>query len=130
MFKILTFSGIDEKSYLKGYMHPDLHSSTIYSNLNDHWQRDGYRCGVYMCLCVCYIYVHTYMCTHTHTHTQWNITWPQKDETVPSAATWTDLESITLSQTKTNITILLICGIYENDTLYDTEINSQTLKTN
>lgn len=54
----------------------------------------------------------------------------KKDKIMPSAATWTDLESITLSQTKTNIMILLICGIYENDTLYETEINSQTLKTN
>ena len=85
---------------------------------------------IYVFVRVLYICTHIHVYTHTHTHTQWNITWPQKDETVPSAATWMDLESITLSQTKTNITILLICGIYENDTLYDTEINSQTLKTN
>ena len=49
---------------------------------------------------------------------------------MPSSATWMDLESIILSQTKTNIMILLICGIYENDKIYETEIDSQTLKTN
>ena len=49
---------------------------------------------------------------------------------MPSAATWTDLEIIILtevSQRKTNIMASLICGILKNDTneLIDkTEINS------
>ena len=49
---------------------------------------------------------------------------------MPSAATWTDLEIIILtevSQRKTNIMASLICGILKNDTneLTDkTEINS------
>ena len=51
------------------------------------------------------------------------------------AATWMDLETITLSevsQRKTNIPSL-ICGIYTNDTkelIHKTEIDSQTQKTN
>ena len=55
---------------------------------------------------------------------------------MPSAATWTDLEIIILtevSQRKTNIMASLICGILKNDTneLIDkTEINSQTHKIN
>ena len=58
-----------------------------------------------------------------------------KKNEMPSAATWTDLEIIILtevSQRKTNIMASLICGILKNDTnelLYKTEINSQIQKT-
>ena len=35
---------------------------------------------------------------YVYIHTQRNITQPQKNEITPSAATWTDLEIITLSK--------------------------------
>ena len=39
-----------------------------------------------------------YTHTHTHTHTQWNTTRPQKDEILPFATTWMNLEDIMLSE--------------------------------
>ena len=55
------------------------------------------------------IYIHTHI--HTHTH-KWHITQPsKKNEIMPFAATWMDLEIIILSKSKTNHMILLICGI-------------------
>ena len=50
--------------------------------------------------------------THTHTHTMEYYSAIKKNEIMPFAAAWTDLENIILSevsQTKTNIS--LICGI-------------------
>ena len=75
-----------------------------------------------MCVHVC---VRVCVCTRT----QNGIVLGHRKEIMPSSATWMDLESIILSQTKTNIMVLLICGIYENDKIYETEIDSQTLKT-
>ena len=54
---------------------------------------------------------------------------------MPLAATWMDLEIIILSEVSQIkiYMILLICGIYKNDTnelIYETEINLQTQKTN
>jgi len=40
--------------------------------------------------------------THTHTHTMGYYTAIKKDEIIPCAKTWMNLESIMLSETKTN----------------------------
>ena len=58
--------------------------------------------------------VHTHTHTHTHTYKMECYSAIKKNKRMPSAATGMDLEIIVLSeisQTKTNITIFLICGI-------------------
>ena len=80
----------NENSNLKRYLHPSVYSSIIYNSqdmeatLGVHKQIMGLR--------------------RCSTYTQWNITQSYK-ETLPCAATWMDLENITLSKishTKTN----------------------------
>ena len=77
-----------------------------------------------------YVYTHTH--THTHTHRMEYCSAIKKNE-MPFAATWMDLDIITLSevsQTKKDkyYMISLICGTLKSDTneLYKTEIESQT----
>ena len=71
---------------------------------------------------------------YTHTHTHDGILLSHKNETIPFAATWMDLEVVIpseVSQTKRNRyhMILVICGIYKSDRnkrIYGTETHSQT----
>ena len=50
-----------------------------------------------------YMYTHTHIHTHTHTHTQEYYAAIKKNEVLPFATTWIDLEVIILSETNTNI---------------------------
>ena len=65
--------------------------------------------------CVC-VHTHTHTHTHTHIHTMEYYSAIKKNEIMPCAATWMDLETIILSEVsqtekdKYNM-ILLICGI-------------------
>ena len=61
------------------------------------------------------MHTHTYMHTHTHTHTEYYSA-IQKNEILPFATTWMDLQAIMLSeisQIEKNkcYVISLICGI-------------------
>ena len=56
-----------------------------------------------VCVCVC---IHTHTHTHIHTHTMEYYSAIKRSDMVPFAATWIDLEIVTLSevsQRKTNI---------------------------
>ena len=60
--------------------------------------------------------IHAHTHTHTHTHTQEYYSVIKKNEILPFATTWIDLEDISLSeisQTEKNkySILLLICGI-------------------
>ena len=64
-----------------------------------------------------YIYTHTYICMYIyiHTHTMEYYSAIKKNEIMPFAATWMDLEVIILSEVKSEKDkyhmISLICGI-------------------
>ena len=64
-----------------------------------------------------YVYTHTYTHTHTHTHThRMDYSAIKKNEILPSATTWMDLEDIMLSEISQSekdkyCMISLICGI-------------------
>ena len=71
------------------------------------------------CVCV-YVYIHMCMCvytyihTHTYTHIMEYYLAMRKNEILPFATTWMELEGIMLSeisQRKTDIMFSLICGI-------------------
>ena len=68
-----------------------------------------------------YTHTHTHAHTHTHTHTLEYYSTIKKNEILPFAATWMDLEGIMLSeisQTEKDkyCMISLICGIQKNTT--------------
>ena len=74
---------------------------------------------------------------YTHTHVYNEILAIKKNEIMPFAAKWMDLEIIILcevSQIKTNIMISLICGVNKknntSEIIYKTGIYSQTQRTN
>ena len=52
------------------------------------------------------------VCTRTHTHTHTMEYYPaiEKNEIMPSVATWVELELSEINQTKTNM-VSFICGI-------------------
>ena len=67
------------------------------------------------CVCV-YIYIHIYIYTHTHIHTMEYYSAIKKNEMMPFAATWLDLEIIILSKVSQKKKdkyhmVSLICGI-------------------
>ena len=69
-----------------------------------------YRC---VCVCVC-IYIYIYIFSHTHTMEYYSAI--KKNEIMPHAASWMDLEIIILSEGSQKEKdkyhmILLICGI-------------------
>ena len=102
-------------------MHPSVHWSTIYNSQDmeaakcpatDKWIKK-----------MCYTYI------------QWNITQPlKKNEIMPLAATWIDLENIILNEVSQTVKdkyymIMLICSNKKNDTnelIYKTEIEEGT----
>ena len=61
-------------------------------------------------------HAHTLTHTHTHTHTHWNNS-HRENEILPFAATWMDLQMITLSEVsqteKDTYNVSLGCGIYK-----------------
>ena len=63
-----------------------------------------------------YIYTYIYLYIKIYTHTQWSTTQPSKNEILPFAMMWIEVEGIMLSEIsqseKDNFhTISLICGI-------------------
>ena len=67
--------------------------------------------------------------THTHTHTMEYYSARKKNEILPFAAMWMDLENIILRKRKTNIYDITYMWNLKNNTnesVYKTETDSQT----
>ena len=94
----------------------------------DEWIR---RCGVYVCVCVCVcvcVYIYIYIYIHKIKYYS-SIT---KNEIMPFAATWIDLEIIILSEVKSerqiphDITYIWNLKYDTNELIYKTETDPQT----
>ena len=80
-----------------------------------------------MCVCVC-VY------THTHTHTMEYYSATKKNEIMPFAATWTNLEIIMLNEVKSererqipyDITYMWNLKYDKNELIYKAETDSET----
>ena len=86
---------------------------------------------MYVCI---YIYTHTHTHTHTMEYTMEYYSAIKKDDILPFASSWMNLENIMLSEISLTeedkyCMISLICGILKNNTnecIYKTERDSQT----
>ena len=83
---------------------------------------------------VIYIYTHTYICVYTQTQNGVLLSHKKKNETMPFAATWMDLEIIILSevsQRQISYGITYMCKLKNNtnESMYKTETDSETQET-
>ena len=108
--------------------------------------------GVCVCVCVCvcvhthmyihthtqHIYTHTHTHTHTHIHTMEYYSAIKKNQIMPFAATWMDLEFTKLSEVsqkeKDKYHVISLCmwnlKYDTNELVYKTQTDSQIQKTN
>ena len=90
-------------SPLKRYMHPNTHSSIIYNS--QIWKQ--YKCSStdewIKMWCFIYVYIYMYMYIYTHTHTHSAILLSHKNEILPFAATWMDLELVNITKKRSRL---------------------------